>query len=443
MRYDRRDFLGKALSAAAAAPYVWTSSRAVAGSKNDRPAVAVIGTGVPTEWGNALRRGISQGRGSYLGSEAAKYADVVACCDVDRAHAEQFVAQRGGRCEIYRDYRKLLERKDVEAVIVSTPDHWHAAIAMAAMRAGKDVYCEKPLTLTIDEGRQMCRVARETGRVVQVGTQRRTEYSGIFLKMVALVRAGRLGKRLTVTSTTNTAERGGPFPTQAPPASLDWDMWLGQAPQVDYCPQRCHLNFRWWREYAGGEVTDWGAHFIDIAQWAMGFENTGPVEIDCQGTFPNIPNGYNAAETFDCKLTFAGGSTLALRSAPRGVPKGVLIEGELGRIFVNQDRISGRPIEELTPQDHEWLAAEGRKLAKGKTPGNHMLNFFECLKDRSEPISDVWSGHRTASSCHLCNIGLVLGRKLRWDPQREDFIGDDEASRMLRRERRAPYTLDA
>jgi myo-inositol 2-dehydrogenase / D-chiro-inositol 1-dehydrogenase len=440
MQLNRRGFLAGAV---AAAPYFLSSRRAVAGSKNDRPLVAVVGTGVPTEWGNALRRGRSQGRGSFLGHEAARYADVVACCDVDCTHAESFAAQFGGKCQIYQDYRKLLERKDVEAVIVATPDHWHAAIAIAALRAGKDVYCEKPLTLTIDEGQQICRVVRETGRVFQVGTQRRSEYNGLFLKLVALVRSGRLGKRLTATATTDTGERGGPFPVEDPPAHLDWDMWLGQAPKVPYCRQRCHLNFRWWREYAGGEVTDWGAHFIDIAQWALGFEHTGPLTVEGRGTFPNIPNGYNVAETFDCKLTFAGGNTIAIRSVPRGTPKGVLIEGEKDRIFVNQGRLTGRLIEQLTAKEHEWLAQEGRKLCKGKTPGNHMLNFFECLKDRGEPISDVWTHHRTISSCHLCNIALWLGRKLHWDPVREDFVGDQEASRMLSRKQREPYTVDS
>jgi len=442
MQGNRREFLTTAVAAGLAAPYVVSSRRAVAGAKNDRPAVAVIGTGVPTEWGDVLRRGRSQGRGSYLGGEAARYADVVACCDVDRTHAEAFAAGLGGKCQIYEDYRRVLERRDIEAVVIATPDHWHAAISIAAMRAGKDVYCEKPLTLTIDEGKQICRVVRETGRVFQVGTQRRSEYEGRFLKAVALVRSGRLGRRLTATATTDLAERGGPFQNEEPPPGLNWDMWLGQTPKVPYCRQRCHLNFRWWREYAGGEVTDCGAHFVDIAQWAMGLEGTGPVEVEGRGTFPQIPNGYNVAETFDCKLTFAGGHTLAIRSVPRGQARGVLIEGDQGRIFVNQGRITGKPIEELTAKDHEWLDQEGRKLCKGKTPGNHMLNFFECLKDRGTPISDVWSHHRTISSCHLANIALLVGRKLRWDPVREDFVGDAEASALLSRKQREPYTID-
>ncbi len=445
MNCTRREFLlnsARITAAVATSPYFWSGSPAVAASKSDRPIVGLIGAGVPTEWNNAYRKGRSQGRGSYLGHQAARFGDVVACCDVDRTHAESFASRYQGRCQVYTDYRKLLERKDLEAVIVATPDHWHTAISIAAMRAGKDVYCEKPLTLTIDEGQRICRVVKQTGRVFQVGTQRRSEYNGLFLKLVALVRSGRLGNKLTATATTNPGERGGPFAAEAPPAHLDWDLWLGQAPKVPYCPQRCHLNFRWWLEYAGGEVTDWGAHFVDIAQWALGCEYTGPTEIEGRGDFPNIPNGYNTAVTFDCTLTFGGGSKIVLRSVPPDTPKGVLIEGENGRIFVNQGRLTGRPIEELTEKDKQWLDQEALKLCKGKKPGSHMLNFFDCLKDRSEPISDVWTHHRSISSCHLANIAIRLKRRLRWDPVKEDFLADEEASRMLTRKQREPYTVE-
>ena len=339
------------------------------------------------------------------------------------------------------DYRKLLESNDIEAVIVATPDHWHAAISIAAMQSGKDVYCEKPLTLTIDEGKQICRTVKRTGRVFQVGTQRRSEYGGLFLKFVALVRSGRLGRTLTATATTNPGERGGPFENSQLPPQLDWDFWLGQAPKAAYCPQRCHLNFRWWFDYAGGEVTDWGAHFVDIAQWALGCENTGPVEIEGVGDIPETPGGYNTAVTFDCSLRFANGSKIILRSASGNVAHGVLVEGEHGRVFVNQGRLTGKPVEELTQQEKERLDQETLRLYKGKQPGNHMRNFFECLKDRSEPISDVFTHHRAVSSCHLCNIAMRLKRKLRWDPVKEDFLGDEEASRLLARTQREPYTI--
>ncbi len=445
MKSTRRDFLRTSASivaAGTAVPYFRSSSHAKAESKNDRPVVALIGAGVSTSWVGLYRQSRSQGRGSFLGHEAARFGDVVACCDVDRTHAESFAARYDGKCEIYKDFRNVLDRKDVEAVIIATPGHWHTAISIAAMKAGKDVYCEKPLTLTIDEGKLICKAAEQTGRVFQVGTQQRSEYNGIFLKAVALARSGRLGKKLTVTSATMWGGRGGPFNNEVPPKHLDWDFWLGQAPKVPYCPQRCHLNFRWWLEYSGGQVTDWGVHFVDIAQWALGCENTGPVVIEGTGEFPNIPNGYNTAVTFDCTLTFAGGSKIVFHSVPKGESKGVLIEGDKGRIFVNRGRLSGKPIEELTNSDKDWLDQEVIKLYKGKKPGNHMANFFGCIKDHSLPISDVFTHHRSVSSCHLSNIAMLLGRKLRWDPAKEDFIGDDEASAMRSRQQREPYTIE-
>ena len=208
-RSHRRRFLKESVgivAAGAGAPYFWTSSYAKAGSKNDRPTFAAIGVG---------------GQGSHVAGRAAGHADPVACCDVDRNHAERFRSKHGGKLDIYKDYRKLLELNDVDLVVIGTPDHWHAAICIAAMRAGKDVYCEKPLTLTIDEGKRICMVQKETGRVFQVGTQQRSENASMFLKAVALARSGRLGSTLTATCSIGGAPDGGPFPTSDPPPHLD------------------------------------------------------------------------------------------------------------------------------------------------------------------------------------------------------------------------------
>ncbi len=439
---SRRDFLKGAAAAAGAGvavPYFWTSAVAKAEAKNDRINVAAIGTSIYTDrWG---QKGEMDGRGSVIGHQAGRLGNMVACCDVNRIFAERFAEKAnkeyGAKPEVYGDYRKLLKRNDVEAVIIGTPDHWHTKIAIEAMQAGKDVYCEKPLTLTIDEGKQICRVAKETGRVFQVGTQQRSEYGSMFLKAVALARSGRLGRRLHALSSVGTAERGGPFENQDPPPHLDWDFWLGQAPKVPYCPQRCDYDFRWWLEYSGGQVTDWGVHHTDIAMWALGVENTGPIEIEGEGDFPRIENGYNVAHTFDCTLEFANGNAIRLYSGENEL----IISGEQGRIRVNRSRLTGRPVEELTEKDNQWLDEEIVKLCKGKKPGNHMANFFECMKDRSEPISDVFTHHRSVSACHLCNIAMLLRRKVRWDPIKEDFIGDEEASAMLSRKQREPYAV--
>jgi predicted dehydrogenase len=441
---NRREFLAKSagvVGAGAAVPYFWTSACPAAESKNDRPLGASIGVG---------------GRGSGIGRGASAFADIVACCDVDRQHAERFADHFGGKPKIYHDYRELLDRNDIEVVTIGTPDHWHTAICIAAMKAGKDVYCEKPLTLTIDEGRLICRVLKETGRVFQVGTQQRSGYKSMFLKAVVLARSGRLGNKLTATCSIGAGPTAGPFPTADPPAHLDWDFWLGQAPKVDYTPQRCHGTFRWWLEYSGGKMTDWGAHHIDVAQWGLGYEDSGPTEIEGEGHLPNIPddfdpvaffdgrvklpNGYNTATQFTITHTYENGSQMIVRHGP---DNGIWFEGDKGRIFVNRGRLTGKPIEDLSDADKEWLDQEVIKLYKGKEPGNHMRNFFDCVKDRTQPISDGFTHHRTMTACHLSNIALLLKRKLRWDPAKEDFVDDAEASALRSRRQREPYTIEA
>jgi len=439
-RISRRQFLSTSTRLAGAGvvtPYFWSSSYARAESANDRPNVAAIGTSIYTN--RYTGPGEHDGRGAVIGHQAEAFGNMVAVADVNLRHARFFAARCKGKCEVYQDYRKVLERNDVEAVTVGTPDHWHVEVAIDAMRAGKDVYCEKPLTLTIDEGKKICQVVKQTGRVLQVGTQQRSEYGLMFLKAIVLARSGRLGKNLKALSSVGEGERGGPFKTATPPAELDWDFWLGQAPKVPYIPQRCNYDFRWWLEYSGGQVTDWGVHHTDIAVWALGKENTGPIEIEGVGDYPQIENGYNTAVTFDCTMRYADGRAIRLYSGKNEL----IISGERGRIRVNRGGLTGKPIEELTKQDEEWIQEEILKLCHGKKPGNHMGNFFECIKDRGTPISDVFTHHRSVSVCHLANLAMRLKRKLRWDPEREDFIGDEQASSMLSRPRRTPYTLDA
>lgn len=439
---SRRDFLKQSaiVAGAAAVPYFWTSPVARAESANDKLSVAAIGVG---------------GRGSGIANGAAKLANMVACCDVDRAHAEKFAAKHPN-CKIYGDYRKLLESEKVDAVTIGAPDHWHVKIAIEAMQAGKDVYCEKPLTLTIDEGKLASKVAKATGRVFQVGTQQRSEYKQMFLKAVALARSGRLGDKLTATCAIGGAKASEVFPASEPPAGLDWDFWLGQAPVVPYTKQRCHGTFRWWLEYSGGKLTDWGAHHIDIAQWALGFENSGPVEIEGAGDFPNLPekfdpvaffagkqklpNSYNTATKFKITLKYKSGSTMIVADGPGN---GILLEGDKGRVYVNRGKLEGKTIEELSESDKEWLQKEVEKLYRGMPISGHMANFFDCIKSRQLPISDVFTHHRSMTGCHLCNLAMILKRKLQWDPQREVFVGDDQANALLSRPQRKGYEITA
>ena len=296
--------------------------------------------------------------------QAATLGDMVAVADVNLPHARFFQDRLGKELEIHQDYRKLLDGQDIDAVTIGTPDHWHAKIAIDALRAGKHVYCEKPLTLTVDEGKKILQVVEETGKTFQVGTQQRSEYDRNFLKAIVIARSGRLGETLHALVSVEQGERGGPFENADPPAELDWDMWLGQAPQVPYCKERCDFDFRWWLEYSGGQVTDWGVHHMDIALWALGLENTGPVAIKGKGDYPEVPNGFNVAVDFDCDLTFADDQVCRLYSGKNEL----IISGEAGRIRVNRGGLTGKPVEELTKQDEDWINDEIVKLCHGKGP---------------------------------------------------------------------------
>jgi predicted dehydrogenase len=335
-------------------------------------------------------------------------------------------------------------------VTIGTPDHWHTKICIDAMTAGKDVYCEKPLTLTVDEGKLLCRAVAQTNRILQVGTQQRSEYDEKFLKAVALVRSGRLGRIRRVTCVIGGAPRGQAFRTAPPPAGLDWDLWLGQAPRVDYIPQRCHATFRWWYEYSGGKMTDWGAHHVDIAQWAIGMDQSGPTSIEVQAAelpvdfragMPTVNNSYNTALTFRVRCEFANGVELILRDHARdlGIDNGIRFEGENGTLFVSRTALRGEPVDELARNplaDSVYTA-----LRKGKPSDSHMGNFIACVRDRGQPVSDVVSHHRALSTCHLANIAIRLRRNLRWNPAEERFTDDDEANTFLAREQRRGFEI--
>lgn len=451
---NRRDFLKHTTVATAAvgmAPYVWTSRHAKAEAASDKLTVASIGTSIYTDkWGVPGKR---DGQGSMIGRKAAELGNMVAVADVNLVHAEAFADNYEGKCEIYQDYRKLLERKDIDAVTIGTPDHWHVKIAIDAMRAGKDVYCEKPLTLTVDEGRQIIKVAEETGKVIQVGTQQRSEYNEMFLTAVVLARSGRLGKKLHALSSVGTADTGGPFETAPVPKELDWGMWLGQAPTVPYTPQRCNYEFRWWLEYSGGQATDWGVHHTDIAMWALDPDETGVVELEGKGDFPlgreatlakmlgkgDLPNAYNVAREFDVDMKLGNGNTIRLFSGNNEL----IISGELGRIRVNRGGLTGKPIEDLTDADRDWIKDEIVKLCHGKQPGNHMKNFFQCVKDRGKTIADVRSHVNAVNACHMANIAMLLGRKIQFDTKKYEFQGDAEANSLAKRTQRQPYAIDA
>ena len=457
---NRRDFFRSAASlaaAGAAVPYWFTGRNALAGetkSKNDRPNIGAIGVG---------------GRGTGDMRHAARFGDVVAVCDVDRKHAERAKAACGGKPEIYEDYRKLLERKDIDVVINGTPDHWHTAVVIAACKAGKDVYTEKPMTLTIDEGKILSKVVKQTGRIVQVGTQQRSGRR--FQTAVELVRNGRVGKLKQVwVALPYFTTKGGPFPKMPVPEHINWDVYQGQAPLHDYCRQRAHANFRWWYEYAGGIITDWGNHHVDIAHWGMDCELTGPTSVEARGLFPNPKDSthYNTPDRFFSRMLYPGGVEVlyfsSLNERPRfgevqehsptspeqvkwlfgkDVPEeiktynrnGIMFIGEQGRVFVNRGGIYGKPVQQLKDDP---LPADAWRVRPSR---DHMANFFHCVKTREMPVSPVQVQHRTVTACHLTNISLRLGRKITWDPKAEQIKGDDEANGWQKRKQRAPYLV--
>jgi len=447
---SRRDFLKQSATAGAliTTPYIWTSSYARAQDKNSRLTVASIGVG-------GSRGAFNQG--GHIGRKAAKLGKAIAVCDVDRIHNEEFNKDLGGKLAMYTDYRELLEKEKPEVVTIGTPDHWHVPIAIDALRSGADVYCEKPLTLTIQEGIDVCKVVKETGRVFQVGTQQRSENDEKFLKAIAIVQSGRLGKNVNAYVAIGGAPGEGPFKSTPTPEGLDWEMWLGPAPKADYSLER-RKNFRWWYEYSGGKMTDWGAHHIDIAQWALGQDHSGPAKVSAKGKFGQVvpddfnwdaflegeislPDGFNTAIEFHIDLKYSNGALLSVnhhykREGGTDFGNGILFEGDAGRIFVNRGKLEGKPINELTEKDNQELDAMITQLYKGRKTGDHMQNFFDSIDDRVQPISDVFTHHRTMTSCHLCNIALMLGRDLDWDPQNEKFVGDDQANALMSRKGR-------
>ncbi len=435
---SRRVFLARSATAIASTSIVYPStSFAEIRSKNDRPQVALIGAG----WQPQTKR---QGRGITIGKQATAFCDVVVICELDSVAADfanRFVSD--GKAELVSDYRNVIERADIDAVLIATPDHWHTKLAIEALRAGKDVYCEKPATVTIDEGKQLRAAVAHTKRVLQIGTQQRSEFGNRFLTAIAMVRDGRIGTLQRIRIGLEKGWQGGPFESSPPPPTLDFERWLGPAPLVDYITQRTHRTFRWWFEYGGGMLCDWGAHHVDIAQWAIDQADRGPISVSGTGTLnqplvegmPTRSDMYNTPIDFEVICKFANNIEIVIDSGRNGIT----FEGDAGRFFVNRGTLEGTPVQQLVtrPLPDDAIA----KLYGNGSPGSHMGNFFECMKSRTTPISDVNSHHRILTTCHLANLSLRLGRELRWDSESETVIGDDIANRLLSRDYRTGFEI--
>jgi predicted dehydrogenase len=433
---SRRKFLGRCAAAAAApalgAPAIASASALGLGEPppSERIALGFIGTG---------DHGVGRNINRFLTEPDAQ---AVAVCDVDgkrrdgaKAHVERFYSGRAGAdyrgCSAHKDFREIIDRKDIDAVMVSTPDHWHVLPSVMAARAGKDVLCEKPLTLTVAEGRVLSDTIARHGRIF--GTSSENRSVPVYHRMAELVRNGRIGKLSTI-------KVGLPLDGTAPakdeklpvPDWFDFDMWLGPAPVADYTPARIHWNFRWIFDYSGGMLTDWGAHLIDIAQWGNGTERTGPVEVEGKGEFPDR-GIYNTATKFHIECRYANGVLLTIDAAQpsirfEGADGWLESMGWCGELKASSSEILNSKIGE-------------NDLRLSTCPAGEQRNFLDCVKSRKQCYGPAEVGHRTISIAHLGNIAMLLARKLRWDPERERFVKDPAANLMLSRQMRQPWHL--
>ncbi len=418
---NRRRFL--AAGATVAAP-LFIPSRAF--GANDRVITAHIGVG-------------GQGTGNLMryGSQAA------VACDVDSkrlaAAVGKFRDKTGRELETASDFRRLLDRQDIDAVVISTPDHWHAIPAIEACRAGKDVYCEKPLTLTIDEGKAMVSAAREHQRVVQTGSQQRS--SANFRLACQLVRSGRIGKlkevHVGIAGSNHPFTKRSPVADSQPPSQLDYDFWLGPAPERPYNVDRVHYNFRFFWDYSGGQMTNWGAHHIDIAHWGMGMDESGPLSVEGSGEFH--PQGWIDV-SLACRLTYRypNDVTMIVGQGQRDIVGGTRFIGSDGEIYVNRGKLESKP-DSIVIDAEKPGGTDG--LESLYVSGNHHRNFLDCVASRELPICDVAIGHRSATACHLGNIALRTGRPIRWDAAAERIVDDAEAAAMQHRAPRKPWSL--
>ncbi|MHC5082409.1 MAG: Gfo/Idh/MocA family protein [Planctomycetota bacterium] len=432
---NRRSFLKRSAALGAGLvgfPYIVRSSalgKAGTIAPSNRLVMAQVGCG-------------SMGRGnlkSFLGLGKDVY--VAAVCDVDRKHAEKgkrAVAERSDNqdCRIYEDYRELLDKEDLDIVSHALPDHWHAPIAVACARKGIDMYGEKPMARTIAEGRAICDAVDRYGVVWQTGSWQRS--IGTFHQAAELVRNGRIGKvEYTEVGLPNGAQRGPDFKPEAIPSGLNYDMWLGSAP---YRPHQSlgrgsvHWDWRWIMDYSGGQLTDWAGHHIDIAHWGLDLERTGPVEIAGRGKYP-VEGIYDVPYAYDFTCTYANGVKIRVANAgaqPRGM--GACWYGENGWIHVNRGGIFASDPKIL----REKIGPDETQLYKST---HHQRNFIDCVKSRRETIAPAEVAHRSISAGLLGEIAMLTERTLKWNPDTERFIGDEDANRYLMRPYRAPWHL--
>jgi len=438
-KISRRQFV-KVTTAGLAVPYIVPSS--------------VIGSGARPSPSNRITMGLiglgSMGMRHIKGFLQENDCHIIAVCDVDASRRDTAVKEVDGHygtrgCAQYNDFRELIECDDVETLCISVPDHWHAITAIEGVRAGKDVYGEKPLALTVSEGRAMVDAVNRYNCVWQTGSwQRSTSHFRFACELVLNKRIGKLQK-VEVGIGIGFNPGGGkptvyniePQPVMPVPEGLDYDMWLGPAPWAPYTEQRCHWNFRWILDYSGGQVTDWGGHHIDIAHWGMNCDNTGPVEVTGTGLFPK-EGLWNAAVDYNFECKYVNGLVMYVGSNNH-YTQGVRFIGDKGWIHVNRRRLTASReslLKEKIGPDEVHLARPSGNHRRG-----HRRDFLDCVRTRARTITPIETAHRSATVAHLGNIAMLLGRKIRWNPKREQILDDPTTNRMLIRPIRSPWHL--
>ena len=431
---NRREFLKKAPLAVAGAAAFPSIIRASALGLNgavpasDRIVMAGIGFGM---------QGPSNMQ-AFLEKDEVQW---VAVCDLDDKHlaeAQGIVNRKYGNtsCATYKDFRKLFARRDLDAVSIAVPDHWHTILAISAAQAGLDIYGEKPLTHSLREGRALCDAVKRYGRVWQTGSWQRSVDN--FYRACELVRNGRIGKvrRVEVglpSGHYDFARTFGQEKITPPPAGFDYETWLGPAPYSPYCTARVHMNWRWNMDYGGGQLMDWIGHHLDIAHWGMGYDYTGPVEVWGKGEWPTT-GIYNSATRYWVETRYADGTPIILAGGYPEIQGGTKWIGEYGWIWVDRGAFETQPGNLV----NEVIGPNEIKLYHSK---DHYQNFLDCVKSRALTITPCEVAHRSASVGHLGVIAIETGHKIKWDPATETIIGDPDAERLLSRSYRKPWVL--
>ncbi len=430
----RRDFLKAVPATVAGLAGFPTIVRASALGKAGKPAasdrivMAGIGFGMQGPWNMQ----------NLLEKDEVQW---VAVCDIDKGHlqeARDIVNGKYGNkdCAVYHDFRELFARGDLDAVSIAVPDHWHAILAISAARAGLDIFGEKPLSHSLLEGRAICEAVKRYGRVWQTGSWQRSVEN--FHRAAELVRNGRIGKvlRVEVGLPEGHYDFAGTFGEEAlvpAPPELDYDRWIGPAPWVPYCKARVHMNWRWNMDFGGGQLMDWVGHHVDIAHWGLGYDGTGPVEIEGFGEFPS-KGIYNSPMRYYVTAKYANGMPMIIAGGYPEIWSGTKWIGDRGWIWVDR----GEYLMEPAALKDEEIGPEEIRLIKNR---DHFQNFVDCIRTRSLTVAPCETAHRSASVGHLGVIAMEVGRKIYWDPETEAIIGDLEAERLLARAYRGPWQL--